>query len=125
VWVLVSIQEGVVQLRKCLRGFFIGSGEIMAVTKAAERAGKAATKRPTAKKTSKPKCTAEKQRIENLVAEAILGIERRFSDEKAPPTIGDYLKVMQLQKEFEEEAPKEIKITWVEPEKEATQEPGK
>ena len=67
----------------------------------------------------------EKRRIKKLVLEAINGIERRLSDEKAPPTIGDYLKVMQLQKEIEDEAPKEIKITWVEPEKEAIPEPGK
>ena len=71
--------------------FFIGSGEIMAVTKAAGR--------------------AEKTRIKKLVLEAIGGIEKRLSDPKAPPTIGDYLKVMQLQKEIEEEAPKEIKIS--------------
>jgi hypothetical protein len=77
----------------------------MAVTKAADR--------------------EEKRRIRHLVKEAIDGIEKRLSDPKAPPTIGDYLKVMQLQKEIEEEAPKEIKITWVEPEKEATPEPEK
>ena len=68
---------------------------------------------------------AEKTRIKKLVREAIDGIERRFSDEKTPPTIGDYLKVMQLQKEIEDEAPKEIKITWVEPETEAKPEPGR
>ena len=77
----------------------------MAVTKAADR--------------------EEKRRIKKLVLEAIDGIEKRLSDSKTPPTIGDYLKVMQLQKEIEEEAPKEIKITWVEPEKDATPEPGK
>lgn len=61
------------------------------------------------------KDAAESERIQKLVDEAIEGIEKRLSDEKAPPTIGDYLKVMQLQKEIEEESPKEIKVTWVDP----------
>lgn len=59
--------------------------------------------------------TAGKKLIERLVGEAILGIEKRLCDTKSPPSIGDYLKVMQLQKEIEDEAPKEIRITWVEP----------
>ena len=77
----------------------------MAKRKAEKGAPKEAPKKPS------------KVRIKQLVEEAIEGIERRLSDEKAPPTIGDYLKVMQLQKEIEEDAPKEIKVTWVEPEK--------
>jgi hypothetical protein len=82
----------------------------MAVT---NTAGKNAAK---SKKTGAAKQTkGSKLRIGKLVEEAIDGIERRLSDEKAPPTIGDYLKVMQLQKEIEEDTPKEIKITWVEP----------
>ena len=63
---------------------------------------------------------AAKRRIEKLVEEAIEGIEKRLSDTDSPPTIGDYLKVMQLQKEIEEELPKEIKVTWIEPENEPT-----
>jgi hypothetical protein len=97
----------------------------MAGINVTRKAGKAAKDR--ASKRAKPglKRTAGKKRIENLVAEAILGIEKRLSDENAPPSIGDYLKVMQLQKEIEEDAPKEIRITWVEPEKEAIPEQGK
>ena len=67
----------------------------------------------------------ERTRIKRLVEEAIQGIEKRLLDDEAPPTIGDYLKVLQLQKEIEDDDPKEIKITWVEPEKDATPEPGK
>ena len=66
-----------------------------------------------------------KRRIEKLVAEAIDGIEKRLTDADSPPTIGDYLKVMQLQKEIEEEMPKEIKVTWIEPENETTPESGR
>ncbi|MDE3167356.1 MAG: hypothetical protein KGN36_16255 [Acidobacteriota bacterium] len=56
-----------------------------------------------------------KERIQKLVEEAIHGIEERLGDRESPPSIGDYLKVMQLQKEVEDEMPKEIKVTWIEP----------
>ena len=32
-------------------------------------------------------------------------------------TLGDYIRLVQLQKELDDEEPKEIKVTWVEPEK--------
>ncbi len=37
---------------------------------------------------------------------------------KAPdfkPTLGDYVKLLQLEKEMEQGAPTEIRVTWVEP----------
>jgi hypothetical protein len=71
------------------------------------------------------KKVVSKSRIEKLVEEAIAGIEHRLKDGTSPPSIGDYLKVMQLQKDIEEESPKEIKVTWVEPEPAAKSEPGK
>lgn len=60
-----------------------------------------------------------------MVGEAILGIEKRLCDRKSPPSIGDYLKVMQLHKDIEDEAPKEIRITWVEPPQERESAPEK
>jgi hypothetical protein len=67
---------------------------------------------------------SERSRIRNLVDQAIHGIEKRLANKKQPPTIGDYLKVMQLQKEIQDETPKEIKVTWVEPETAPTPERG-
>jgi hypothetical protein len=60
-------------------------------------------------------------RIAGLVDLAIKGIEEKLGNTGDPLTIGDYLKLMQLQKEVEQETPKEIKVTWVEPP--ATKEP--
>jgi len=81
---------------------------------------KSKNKYPKANQGSEGKqAPASKLRIEQLVTDAIGGIEKRLKDEKTPPTIGDYLKVMQLQKELEEEQPKEIKVTWVTPEPES------
>ena len=86
---------------------------------AKKRAGSAPTRK------AEPKDREAREQIEKLVEEAIQGIQKRLADEKSPPSIGDYLKVMQLQKEIEEEAPKEIKVTWVEPEIKALPGSGK
>jgi len=95
---------------------------------AGKKPGGSATETPVAgrgRRRSGQKGTADRQLIEKLVEEAIAGIEKRLSDTKSPPSIGDYLKVMQLQKEIADEAPKEIRITWVEPPQETTSESEK
>ena len=79
-----------------------------------------ATKRPGKKQASKRgstsrRKTASSRRIAKLVTKAIEGIESRLNDEKDPPGIGDYIKVMQLQKDIADEQPKEITVTWVDP----------
>ena len=58
---------------------------------------------------------AKSSRIAKLVDQAIKGIEGKLGNPADPLTIGDYLKLMQLQKEIEDETPTEIKVTWVEP----------
>jgi hypothetical protein len=45
-----------------------------------------------------------------------LGTKLRGKDAKA--TVGDYIRLLQLQKEMEEEQPREIQVRWVEPEPE-------
>jgi hypothetical protein len=96
---------------------------------AGKRTAKKASKTTSAAKQKKrgpgPKSSASNKRIKKLVEEAIGGIEKRFSDENSPPSIGDYLKVMQLHKEIGDEGPKEIKITWVEPGNETASESEK
>jgi hypothetical protein len=56
-----------------------------------------------------------KLRISELLAKAIAAIESRLESKEFKPTIGDYLKLLQMEHEIEEDAPKEIKVTWVEP----------
>ena len=97
----------------------------MAVKRTAKKTIKTTSAAKPKKRGPGQKGTASTKRIEKLVEEAIGGIEKRLADENSPPSIGDYLKVMQLQKELEDETPKEIKITWVEPAKEATPESEK
>ena len=54
-------------------------------------------------------------RISDLLDEAIVGIEDRFKAKDFKPTMGDYLKLLQMEIELEQEEIKEIKVTWVEP----------
>jgi len=43
-------------------------------------------------------------------------VEEKLSGKEVKATLGDYIKLVQLQKELDEEQPKEIKVTWMEPE---------
>lgn len=53
-------------------------------------------------------------RISDLLAKAIKKFDDRF-DTDFKPTLGDYLKLVQLELDVEQETAKEIKVTWVEP----------
>ena len=54
-------------------------------------------------------------RISDLLDKAVAGIEERFKAKDFKPTMGDYLKLLQMEIELEQEEIKEIKVTWVEP----------
>ena len=42
-------------------------------------------------------------------------MERKLGGEDVKASLGDYIRLMQLHKELDEDAPREIKVTWVEP----------
>ena len=42
-------------------------------------------------------------------------IEKKMSGDQMKATLGDYIRLVQLHKELDDEAPREIKVTWVEP----------
>ncbi len=54
-------------------------------------------------------------RIANLLANATGRLAKKIEDDDWKPTMAEYLKLLQLEQEYEEESPKEIKVTWVEP----------
>jgi len=56
-------------------------------------------------------------RISELLGKAISKFEKKLDSDDFKPTVGDYVKLVQMEQEFEKEteAPKEIKVTWVEP----------
>jgi len=43
-------------------------------------------------------------------------VEKKLTEKEVKATLGDYIKLVQLQKEMDDEQPREIKVTWVEPE---------
>jgi|GEM_PF-1658825 len=53
-----------------------------------------------------------------LVEQALQSIEKRLKKDELKATVGDLIRLVQLEKELEEEGPREIKVTWVEPEEE-------
>ena len=60
------------------------------------------------------KKTKEK-RVSNLLKKAIKSFEKRIGTDDFKPTIAEYLKLVQLEQESEQETAKEIKVTWVDP----------
>ncbi len=57
----------------------------------------------------------EKLRITEVLLKVIQGFEERLRAQDFKPSMADYLKLLQMEKEIEEEGPKEIKVTWVDP----------
>jgi hypothetical protein len=51
-----------------------------------------------------------------LVTKVIKKIEKKLEADELKPTVGDFIRLLQLEKEYEEEQPREIKVSWVEPE---------
>jgi hypothetical protein len=59
----------------------------------------------------------EEARPEAKVVKKLLEkVEQKLSEEEVKASLADYIRLVQFQKELEEEQPREIKVTWVEPE---------
>ena len=50
-----------------------------------------------------------------VVKNMLTQIEKKIGSDQMKATMGDYIRLVQLHKELDDEAPKEIKVTWVEP----------
>jgi hypothetical protein len=59
----------------------------------------------------------DKVRIHELVERTIQQFESRIKKKEYEPTVAEYVKLLQLEREIghEEDEPKEIKVTWVSP----------
>jgi hypothetical protein len=62
-----------------------------------------------------------KLRVDSLFATVIKKMEEKIQAEEFKPSLADYLKLVQLEKEIGDEETKEIKVTWVEPVKSSTE----
>jgi hypothetical protein len=50
-----------------------------------------------------------------LLDKAILRMEEKLGSADVKATFGDFIKLLQLQKEMQIDQPREIKVTWIEP----------
>jgi hypothetical protein len=63
-----------------------------------------------------------------VVKNMLTKLEAQIAKDQMKATVGDYIRLVQLHKELDDESPKEIKVTWVEParsEAETEKESGK
>jgi len=51
----------------------------------------------------------------HAVKSMLTKIEKKMSGDQMKATLGDYIRLVQLHKELDDESPKEIRVTWVEP----------
>ena len=58
------------------------------------------------------------QTVKQLIAQ----VEAALQKKTTTPTLGDYIKLIQLQKELEEEEPREIQVGWVDQKRKKDQE---
>ncbi len=58
----------------------------------------------------------KKKRKAQVVQEILERVEEKLSKGVEKATLGDYIKLVQLEKELEESEPAEDTITWVDPE---------
>lgn len=52
------------------------------------------------------------------VDKAIRKIEEKLEQGEVKATVGDYIRLLELKKQFLADQPREIKVTWVEPKEE-------
>jgi hypothetical protein len=62
------------------------------------------------------KQATSRERIAKLIDQAIDELESKLADKTVTVSLADCLKVLQLQKEFEDDQPTEVRVTWVDPE---------
>ena len=63
----------------------------------------------------------DKLRVGKVLESVIKTMEEKLGTAEFKPTLADYLKLVQWQKESGDELVKEIKVTWVEPVKPSTE----
>ena len=65
-----------------------------------------------------------KKQKAKVVEELIEKFEKKLGGDDVKATLGDYIRLLQLRKELDEEEPGEIEVKWVDPEKKKGSEDG-
>src|SRR5512143_554820 len=50
-----------------------------------------------------------------VVKNMLTKLEAKMEEDQMKATLGDYIRLVQLHKELDDESPREIRVTWVEP----------
>ena len=74
----------------------------------------AAPKKRAAKAKTVEKPVGKRARAE-AVAKILQNVEEKMTGKDVKATLGDYIRLVQLQKEMVEETPSEITVRWVDP----------
>jgi hypothetical protein len=59
--------------------------------------------------------------VNTVLTSVITKMEDKLREADFKPSLADFLRLVQLEQETGEEEPKEIKVTWVEPDKSSTE----
>ncbi len=78
---------------------------------ASRSSGKSAT---TKEATVKEKSEKKRRSKSELVDRAIKNIEEKLEANEVKATFGDFIRLLQLQKELQADQPREVKVTWIE-----------
>ncbi len=71
---------------------------------------------------AKPKRAAKPAAKQAQVVKSMLTkMEKKMAGKDMKATVADYIRLLQLHKELDDESPKEIRVTWVEPAAERTE----
>ena len=57
----------------------------------------------------------------NTITLVIAQVEKQLSKSEFKATVADYIRLLQIQKEYEKEKPRDIEVTWVESQNEKEQ----
>lgn len=74
---------------------------------------KRAPRAPGSKRVQQTRLDASMTRAERI-ASVIEAVEKRLTEAQLKVTIADYIRLMQMQKEQEQQLPRHIEVTWVE-----------
>ena len=107
----MSSQGKVVRLRELREAFFILRSTKVTRSKKQEKAPKSCTE-----------CehwaeVKSKLRVGQVLKTVITNMETKLKADEFKPSLADYLKLVQMEKELGDEGPQEIRVTWVEPER--------
>jgi hypothetical protein len=80
--------------------------------------------RETVEEAEREEAERSDRHLPDLVRKALEAFETRLNDENFKPTLAEYLKLLQFEQEVtqEDEVPREITVTWVEPEADYSEE---